>query len=196
MPLVVGLGNPGASYERTRHNVGWRVLEALDARWRAAPGETTPVYHARHASIGGQAVDLMWPRTFMNLSGEAVMTWKGRYELEVPALLVISDDVYLPVGALRMRSRGSSGGHRGLESIETSLGTREFARLRIGVGHVDASGLREHVLEQFDELEEAAMTEVIARAAEAAECWVLEGPVPAMNRFNRKLDQDQETEAP
>jgi PTH1 family peptidyl-tRNA hydrolase len=196
VPLVVGLGNPGASYARTRHNVGWRVLEALDARWHGSEGETTPLYRTKVAAVADRAAELMWPLTYMNLSGEAVASWSAQHGLDLAELLVISDDVYLPVGALRMRARGSSGGQRGLESIETSLATREFARLRLGVGHAEAAGLREHVLEQFDDEEEGAMTEVVARAAEAAECWLREGVIAAMNRFNRKLDQDQETEAP
>jgi PTH1 family peptidyl-tRNA hydrolase len=196
VPLVVGLGNPGAEYSRTRHNVGWRVLDALAARWKGEPGESTPRYRTRRAVAGEREVDLMWPLAYMNLSGEAVVEWRDRHGMEPSDLLVISDDVYLPVGALRMRARGSSGGHRGLESIEAGLATREFARLRLGVGHVEAAELRGHVLERFDEEEEAAMTEVIARAADAAECWVLEGVIAAMNRFNRRVDQDQETEAP
>jgi PTH1 family peptidyl-tRNA hydrolase len=196
VPLVVGLGNPGSDYARTRHNVGWRVLEALAARWRTEPGETTGRYRTRRASAGGRTASLMWPLTFMNLSGEAVVEWRERHGLEPADLLVVSDDVYLPVGALRMRARGSSGGHRGLESIEASLATREFARLRLGVGQVAAGELRDHVLERFDDEEEAVMAGVIARAAEAAECWSLEGVIAAMNRFNRSADQDQETEAP
>ncbi len=192
MPLLVGLGNPGALYARTRHNMGWRVLDALDARWRAGAGETTTRYRSRHGTPGGREVDLMWPLTFMNLTGEALEDWRERHALEPAELLVVSDDVYLPLGVLRMRPGGSSGGHRGLESIEASLASREFARLRLGVGHAAAPELREHVLESFAEDEEAIVTEVTTRAAEAAECWVLEGVTAAMNRFNRKADQETE----
>jgi peptidyl-tRNA hydrolase, PTH1 family len=192
VPLVVGLGNPGARYERTRHNVGWRVLDRLANRWKAAPAETTAIARAMRAEVEGRPVDLMWPLTMMNLSGAAVEEWRQRHPFEPAELLVVSDDVYLPVGVLRMRPRGSSGGHRGLESIETSLATREFARLRLGVGHADAPELREHVLEQFEADEEAVMAETVARAADAAECWALEGVMAAMNRFNRRSGQEAE----
>ena len=132
----------------------------------------------------------MWPLTFMNLSGDALAEWREGRTFEPSELLVISDDVYLPVGALRMRARGSSGGHRGLESIEASLATREYARLRIGIGAARSPELREHVLELFDGEEQAVVTETLERAAQAAECWVLEGVTSAMNRFNRKLPKE------
>ena len=170
--LVVGLGNPGARYERTRHNVGWRVLAALDARWRCEPGrETRPLYRTRRAEVAGRTVELMWPLTYMNESGQALATWLERHATPESEVLVVSDDVYLPIGALRFRPQGSSGGHRGLESIEASLATRAFARLRIGVGQPAGPELREHVLEGFEPDEEAVMEELIARAAEAVECW-------------------------
>ena len=192
MPLLVGLGNPGASYASTRHNVGWRVLDLLAARWRAGPGETDPRYRTRRATPEGREVDLMWPQTYMNASGEALEAWRERHPLEPSELLVISDDVYLPVGMLRMRAGGSSGGHRGLESIAASLATQEFTRLRIGVGTADSPELREHVLERFDQEEEAIVTEAITRAADAAECWILEGVTSAMNRYNRKVPKEAE----
>ena len=192
MPLLVGLGNPGARYDRTRHNVGWRVLEALAARWRAGRGEDTARYRSMHAVAAGRELDLMWPKTFMNLSGEALLEWRERHGLETVDLLVISDDVYLPVGELRLRQNGSSGGHRGLESIETALATRDYTRLRIGVGHAGQEELREHVLEQFEDDEEAILTEAVGRAADAAECWLEQGAIAAMNRFNRKVPKEAE----
>ena len=190
MALVVGLGNPGAAYAHTRHNVGWRVLEALADRWNAGPDRRGGQYRVRHAAPSGREVELMWPLTFMNLSGDALAEWREGRTFEPSELLVISDDVYLPVGALRMRARGSSGGHRGLESIEASLATREYARLRIGIGAARSPELREHVLELFDGEEQAVVTETLERAAQAAECWVLEGVTSAMNRFNRKLPKE------
>lgn len=190
--LVVGLGNPGARYERTRHNVGWRVLAALEARWRCEPAESAPLYRTRRAEVADRAVHLMWPLTYMNESGEALATWLAMHPSGESEVLVVSDDVYLPVGTLRFRPQGSSGGHRGLESIEQSLASRAFARLRIGVGQVDAAGLREHVLEGFEPEEEAVMTEIVPRAAEAVECWVRDGIGAAMNRFNRRADKEAE----
>ncbi|HTM56993.1 MAG TPA: aminoacyl-tRNA hydrolase [Candidatus Udaeobacter sp.] len=192
MPLLVGLGNPGARYARTRHNVGWRLLEMLEGRWKAAGGEEAGTYRTKHAVVGDREVDLMWPETWMNLSGEALRSWRTRHELDPAGLLVISDDVYLPVGELRVRRHGSSGGHRGLESIEAALMTRDYARLRIGVGSVESAELRDHVLEMFDANEETIIAETIARAADAAECWVTEGVIAAMNRFNRKVPKEAE----
>ena len=192
MPLVVGLGNPGALYAHTRHNVGWRVLDALAERWRAAPGERAANYRTRRGAPGGRAVDLMWPETFMNLSGDALEAWRQQHPFDPSELLVIADDVYLPVGSLRLRTRGSSGGHRGLESLEASLGSREYARLRIGVGQAPSAELREHVLDGFDEDEQAIVTESLALAADAVECWVLEGVTAAMNRFNRRVSKEAE----
>jgi PTH1 family peptidyl-tRNA hydrolase len=190
--LVVGLGNPGARYERTRHNVGWRVLAALNARWRAEPAESGPLYRTKQAEVGGKPVELMWPLTYMNESGEALASWLEQHPTEESEVLVVSDDIYLPTGALRFRPQGSSGGHRGLESIETRLATRAFARLRIGVGQAEAGQLREHVLEGFEAEEEAVMEETIPRAAEAVECWVTNGIEAAMNRFNRRANKEAE----
>ena len=190
MPLVVGLGNPGSPYAETRHNVGWRVLDRLADRWRADSGERDVRYLTRHAVAGGREVDLMWPLTYMNASGDALAAWRERHPFEPSELLVISDDLYLPVGALRLRRRGSSGGHRGLESIEASLATREYARLRIGIGEARSPELRQHVLETFEQDEEAIVTDTLLKAADAAECWVIEGVTTAMNRFNRKVPKE------
>lgn len=190
MPLLVGLGNPGAQYARTRHNVGWRVLDSLSRSWNVVPSPAAANYRSASGTIEGRPVGLMWPLTYMNGSGDAIQEWRMRNTLDPAELLVISDDVYLPVGALRVRARGSSGGHRGLESIETALASQEYARLRIGVGRASGPELREHVLECFEEDEEAIVTGIIAQAAEAAECWVLEGVTAAMNRFNRRAGQE------
>ena len=137
-------------------------------------------------------MELMRPETFMNLSGEALGRWIHE-ERAVPPddLLVVSDDVYLPVGVLRLKARGSSGGHRGLESIEATLGHRDYARLRIGVGAAESSeGLREHVLEAFGPNEEAPVRDAVQRAADAVECWAIEGIDKAMNRFNRRIRKE------
>ena len=190
MPLVLGLGNPGARYARTRHNAGWRVVEILAERWRAAPAEGAATYRAWRAERPGGAVDLLQPLTYMNLSGEALAAWRDRHELDPEALLVVSDDVYLPIGTIRIRAGGSSGGHRGLESLEATLGHREFARLRIGVGAIDSARLREHVLDEPDEEESEAYEASLVTAAEAAECWVDSGLLVAMNRYNRRVRKE------
>lgn len=190
MWLVVGLGNPGERYARTRHNVAWRALDVLAARHdtRDVPGHAT--FRARRTTLAGRSVELLQPLTYMNLSGEALAAWRER-EGDEAGLLVVSDDVYLPVGRLRLRAGGSSGGHRGLESIEAAVG-RAYDRLRIGVGAVeDSSALREHVLEEFAPEEEPVLEEAIRRAADAVECWAAEGILVAMNRFNRREDPGQ-----
>jgi PTH1 family peptidyl-tRNA hydrolase len=190
--LVVGLGNPGERYASTRHNVAWRVLDTLADRWHALDVSVADVFDARRARVGGDVVELVRPLTFMNLSGDAVSRWVHENQDQPPEdMLVVTDDVYLPVGALRLRVRGSSGGHRGLESIETALGTHEFARLRIGVGTATSSEqLREHVLETFSAEEQPLVDESLRRAADAVECWVTEGIRSAMNRFNRRAGKE------
>lgn len=191
MALVLGLGNPGPRYARTRHNVGWRVLERLVGRWEARPAGGGDTWQAWHTERSGRAVDLVVPLTFMNASGAALETWRERHGLDPAELLVVVDDVYLPVGTLRLRVAGSSGGHHGLESLEAVVG-REFARLRIGVGvAADAAGLREHVLEEFAEDEQTVVDEAIERAADAVECWLGEGALAAMNRFNRRTRREE-----
>ncbi len=194
MALVVGLGNPGAPFARTRHNVGWRVVEILVRRWHARPEPGVPPYRAWSAAAGSRTVHLLTPLTFMNLSGEALNAWKDRHGLEPGDLLVVTDDVYLPFGALRLRRSGSSGGHRGLESIEAALGRRDYDRLRIGVGAADHSGaLREHVLKEFEQEDEAAVDAVLELAADAVESWVREGATAAMNQFNRRVRKEDST---
>lgn len=193
MHLVVGLGNPGERYTRTRHNVAWWVLDALAARHAATEGPSDPTYRVRQCRIAGHELALLQPLTFMNRSGEALAAWRARQGKE-EGLLVLSDDVYLPLGAMRLRTEGSSGGHRGLESIETAFGGREYARLRIGVGAAEsAAALKQHVLEEFAPEEMPALEDVVRRSADCTEVWVAEGALGAMNRFNRRVRQ-KETE--
>jgi len=191
--LVVGLGNPGERYTRTRHNVAWWVLDALAERHAATEGPSDPTYRVRQCRIAGHELALLQPLTFMNRSGEALAAWRARQGKE-DGLLVLSDDVYLPLGAMRLRTEGSSGGHRGLESIETAFGGREYARLRIRVGAAEsAAALKQHVLEEFAPEEMPALEDVVRRSADCTEVWVAEGALGAMNRFNRRVRQ-KETE--
>jgi PTH1 family peptidyl-tRNA hydrolase len=185
--LIVGLGNPGPEYVRTRHNVGFRLLEALAGRWRAA-WKLEKKFHASVASAerNGRAVVLSRPQTFMNASGEAVGALVKFYRVPLARLLVAVDDADLPLGEIRLRARGSSGGHHGLESIEQHAGSREFARLRIGIGRT-TDGRREitdHVLAPFAAAESAVVEQVLTAAAAQAECWLDDGIEMAMNRFN------------
>jgi len=198
--LVFGLGNPGPKYHGTRHNVGWRVIETLVARWKAEPVWPGPIYRGWRARRKGGEVDLAVPLTFMNLSGGALAAWIGRHGLDRGGLLVVSDDVYLPLEMLRFRPGGSSGGHRGLESLEVALAGDDWARLRLGVGAAprnryaaaaeDAGALKQHVLETFGPDETDRAEAMITRAADAVECWLDEGLAAAMNRYNRRVTKE------
>jgi PTH1 family peptidyl-tRNA hydrolase len=188
--LIVGLGNPGAEYKKTRHNAGFWLVERLAARWQAE-WKNERRFHARlaRAKCQQQPVLLCQPQTFMNASGETVGALVKFYRLPRTRILVAVDDADLPLGGIRLRPGGSSGGHHGLESIEQHLGSREFARLRLGIGRQD--GLREitdYVLSRFDRGEAALMEKVLDRAADQAECWLAEGVQKAMNQFNGNVE--------
>jgi peptidyl-tRNA hydrolase, PTH1 family len=189
MKLVVGLGNPGAKYEGTRHNVGFATVDLLAKRhgltFDAAPrGIEALVGRWRSAEVV-----LAKPLTFMNLSGTAIVGLLQFYKIELGDLLVIVDEAQLDTGRIRLRPWGSAGGHNGLKSAIESLGSDEFARLRIGVGRGDERrDLADHVLARFEPEEREAVAEAIERAADAAEVFVTDGPAVAMNRFNRKQE--------
>jgi len=192
---VVGLGNPGRRYAGTRHNVGHALVERLVERWRAEPYARQRAFRAWRAAVGGpggepaSAVTLIAPQAYMNRSGEALAAFAaatGERPLAA-ATLVACDDVYLPAGALRLRSRGSTGGHRGLASVQEFFGTPEYPRLRLGVGQAPGEELVEHVLSGFDEHDEQCVREALERAADAVETWLREGILAAMNRFNRRV---------
>jgi peptidyl-tRNA hydrolase, PTH1 family len=189
MKLVAGLGNPGPKYEDTRHNVGFAVVDLLARRhhveWEAAPRGTEALIGRWRA----RDVVLSKPLTFMNLSGTAIVGLLQFYKIELADALVIVDEVQLEIGRTRLRPEGSAGGHNGLKSIIASLGTGQFPRLRIGVGRGDhRRDLADHVLARFETDERAIIDEVIVRAADAAEMFIDEGIVAAMNRYNRKDD--------
>jgi PTH1 family peptidyl-tRNA hydrolase len=187
--LVAGLGNPGRQYAGTRHNVGFEVVERLAARHGAA-FEAAPVDAARQARWrrgGGEDVWLVEPLTFMNLSGEAVGGLARYYRIDPADLLVVCDDVALPVGRLRVRGDGSDGGHNGLKSVAAHLGTLAYPRLRIGVGRGDRGrDLADHVLSRFEADERDEVARAIERAADAVEVWVAAGLEPAMRTYNRR----------
>ena len=188
--LIVGLGNPGGEYAKTRHNAGFMLADLLASRWRAG-WSTERKFQSRLAKAerDGGRVALCEPQTFMNLSGEAVGALVRFYQLPLPKLVVAVDDADLPLGEIRLRPGGSSGGHHGLESIEQHLGTREYARLRIGIGRQD--GRREivgHVLGRLSPAELERMEKVLARAADQVECWLAHGLQKAMSQFNGVID--------
>ena len=184
--LVVGLGNPGGKYEDTRHNAGFMVVDQLAGRGRFSV--TRVRHHALTAAaeIGGQGALVMKPTTYMNLSGEAVGEAARFYKLDPGHVLVISDDVDLPLGRLRIRTGGSAGGHNGLKSIIQHLGSDQFPRLKVGVGgkpHPDYD-LADWVTGKFRGEDKKLMDETVKRAADAVECFLRDGPQKAMNQFN------------
>ena len=192
--LIVGLGNPGAEYAKTRHNAGFLLLEKLAARWKADWTKERRFYaRIARAERDDARVLLCQPQTFMNLSGEAVGTLKNFYQLPLKRLLVVLDDADLPLGEIRLRARGGSGGHHGLESIEQHLGSREFARLRMGIGRKDGGReITDYVLGKFDSSEAALVRKVLGRAADQVECWLDAGIEKAMNQFNGVVDSANE----
>lgn len=191
MKLIVGLGNPGDRYRGTRHNVGFEVVDEL-ARRRGLAFESSPTDALMARERGPDAqVMLAKPLTYMNRSGSAVAVLAHYYRIEPGALLVVADDVNLPVGRLRARRRGSDGGHNGFASIIAALGSDAFARLRIGVGRGHAERrLASHVLARFDASEQDDVAASLERAADAVEAFVDDGIDAMMNRFNRKTEAE------
>jgi len=183
--LIVGLGNPGRQYEQSRHNLGFRCVDELARRWGLAV--TKRAFRALIASgyAAGQRVLLAKPQTYMNLSGESVGPLMRYYGLPPADLLVIYDDMDLPLGRIRIRERGSSGGHRGVASIIAALGTDGFPRLRLGIGRPPGEVAVGHVLGRFVGPEEQLAAETLRRAADAVETILAQGLSAAMNEYNR-----------
>ncbi len=185
--LVVGLGNPGAEYARDRHNIGFQVVQALarahGLTFTRHKGSKAQVAEGR---VGHRPVLLAKPQTFMNLSGQAVGRLSRAHEIPPDQILVVYDDLDLPLGRLRLRPEGGSGGHKGMHSILEVLGTPLFPRLRVGIdrppGRMDPA---DYVLQPFSDEEKPILTEAVERAVAAIECWLAEGIVAAMDRFNR-----------
>jgi PTH1 family peptidyl-tRNA hydrolase len=192
--LIVGLGNPGAEYAPTRHNAGFFLVEKLAAQWKT-DWTNQRKFAARIARAGrsGKSVLLCEPQTFMNLSGQTVGTLVNFYRLPLKQILVAVDDVDLPLGEIRLRASGSNGGHHGLESIEQHLASREFARLRIGIGRRDgAREITNYVLGKFDSTENKLLEKVLDRASGQIECWLDGGIERAMSQFNGVVDSTNE----
>lgn len=184
--LVVGLGNPGDKYENTRHNAGFMAIDQLADRGDF-PVQRLKFHALTHqATISGQGVLVMKPTTYMNLSGDAVAEAAAFYKVSEEHILVLCDDVSLPLGKLRIRTSGSAGGHNGLKSIIQRLGTDKFPRVKIGVGgkpHPDYD-MADWVLGKFVGPDKTAIDEATLRAARAVECYLKDGPQKAMNQFN------------
>lgn len=185
MKLVVGLGNPGTEYENTRHNVGFRVIDELARRWSIDVRRRKFDGLAGDGFVQGARTLLLKPMTYMNRSGRCVRQAAAFHKLSIEDVLVVTDDMALPLGRLRVRPRGSAGGHNGLTDIIQELGTSEFARLRMGIGAVAGERMVGHVLGTFAPRERDAIDRSIGRAANAVECWMTEGVDQTMNTFNR-----------
>jgi PTH1 family peptidyl-tRNA hydrolase len=184
--LVAGLGNPGEKYRGTRHNVGFEVIDLLARRrslvFESAPVEALQAKWRRDEDV----VVLLKALTFMNVSGETIAALARYYRVLVPDLLIVCDDVNLPLGRLRVRATGSEGGHNGLRSVADALGSIDYARLRVGVGRGDLrTDLADHVLARFEPEERSGIDSAIARAADAVELWVSHGVEDVMNVYNR-----------
>ena len=200
MKLIVGLGNPGKEYRDTRHNVGFMVADEIARRhaltFAMAPSQVPDTMVAKRfgllaggsAKAGQEPLLLAKPLTFMNLSGHAVGSLSRYFGIEPADLLVVVDEVALPFGKLRARARGSAGGHNGLKSVIAQLGTQEFPRLRLGVGRGDdRRDLADHVLSKFEPGERAELEMFIARAADAAEMFAVDGIGKVMNTYNPEV---------
>ncbi len=185
MKLIAGLGNPGARYRGTRHNLGFDVLDALANRLGCAFNREKHNGLIAEAMDSGEKLLLVKPQTYMNLSGDCVAAL-ARNKVHDPAdVLVVVDDINLPIGRVRMRMGGSAGGHNGLKSLIERLGTKDFHRLRLGVGDERKSrDLADHVLSRFHPDEFDAVNEMTDRAQDAVLLWVKEGGTAAMNRYN------------
>ena len=185
--LIVGLGNPGAEYASTRHNVGFRVIDRLAERHRIDAKKSERRSLVGYGEIRGTGVVLAKPQTFMNLCGESVEPLMRMLALRPQDVLVVYDEMDLPVGRLRIRLEGSAGGHNGIKSLIHHLRTDAFPRVRIGVGRPGAdAGAISHVLSKFNRDEIGPIQEAVERAADAVEVFIEERPEAAMNRFNQR----------
>lgn len=194
MHLIVGLGNPGAEYARTRHNAGFMLVERLAEEWKSGwANERKFMARIAKAEQRGQKILLCEPQTFMNLSGEAVGALVKFYQLPLANVVVVVDDADLPFGEIRLRPGGGSGGHHGLESVTQHLGSGEYARLRIGIGRKnEAREITGHVLGRFDSGEQELLDKVLSRAAGQLKCWLNDGLQKAMSQYNGVINPTNE----
>ena len=187
MYLIVGLGNPTREYEHTRHNAGFDAVDMLADRLNISVKEKKHKGLCGKGMLGAEKVILLKPQTYMNLSGESVRAAADFSKIDHEHIIVMYDDIDLDVGKLRVRAKGSAGGHNGIKNIIAHLGTQEFPRVRIGVGaKPDRMDLADYVLGRFPQVEQSVMEDAFKEAAEAAAAIVEDGIDAAMNRFNRK----------
>ena len=193
MYIIAGLGNPGKEYENTRHNAGYEVIDALAEKYNISVLELKHKAMIGKGYIEGQKAVLVKPLAFMNLSGESLRMVTDYYKADAEQdLIVVSDDISLPPGQLRVRKKGSAGGHNGLKNIIKMLGTENFQRIRMGVGEKPKNyDLADWVLGHFNKEEKAAMEEATAKAVRAVELMLAEGADAAMNEFNRRVQTEE-----
>jgi PTH1 family peptidyl-tRNA hydrolase len=196
LKVIVGLGNPGREYAATRHNVGWWLIDHLADVWHFDGWKKDGQSHVANGSVGGTRVRLLKPQTFMNLSGQALKNYVRRpFWSAAKDLLVVVDEVQLPVGRFRIRARGSAGGHNGLKSVEQALDSQDYARLRIGVGPSEErkgvyNDLADFVLAPFARDEREDVLALLPPLTATVETWLHEGVAKAMNLHNRIPDRD------
>jgi len=185
--LIIGLGNPGSGYRKTRHNVGFRVVEWFAKRHGIELRKATRISaEIGHGALDGVQVGLVLPLTYMNSSGEAVKECVKAFKVPLKQVMIVVDDVAFSVGDLRLKEGGSSGGHNGLKSIEDHLGTSDYPRLRLGVGSPEGQDLADYVLGKFEKAEEELLPQLFDKAADVLECWIREGIQAAMTKANTK----------
>ena len=195
MKLIVGLGNPGAQYEKTRHHIGWRVVDAFAAKFRIAVSVHEKNAMTGSGRVGGGSVLVAKPLTYMNLSGDAVRLLTNSYSESLADLLVVYDDIDLPTGKLRIRPNGSAGTHNGMRSIIAALGRDDFPRLRIGVRGGEFDRLRDYVLDEFAPEELPLIDRSIERAVDALVLFCRGDLRRAMNEFNRDEEREPDAES-
>ena len=191
MKVIVGLGNPGKEYERTRHNVGWWVVDHLADVWHFDGWRKDGEARVASGSVGSTKVRLIKPLTYMNLSGAALRSYLRRpFWSAATDLMVVVDEVALPLGRYRFRAKGSAGGHNGLKSIESTVQSQEYPRLRIGIAPEDPARrgeLRDYVLDEFGKRETAVVRDLMPTLTEALELWLSSGITPVMNKFTGEI---------
>lgn len=196
MKLIVGLGNPGAEYEKTRHNVGWMVVEAFARKFRIALARHEKNAMTGTGRVAGGSVMVARPLTYMNLSGDSVRLLYDSYLQSTQDLLVVYDDIDLPLGRLRIRPTGSAGTHNGMRSIVAGLQSENFPRLRVGIGSAGRGKLRDYVLDEFTPDEQPVIDLAISRSVDALVLYCRGDLKRAMNEFNRDPDSEKDTVVP